>query len=318
MSLDQFTTAASRYAQRVDDTFWILTTLSAVIVIVLLALVITFIIRYRRDSDAPRCALPNFLKHEIEIGWTVATFFLFMFFFWWAGAELLNASSPPNDALEIHVVAKQWMFRFQQPSGAREIDEVHVPVDTPVRLVLTSEDVIHDLFIPALRLKKDILPDRYTYLWFTADRTGTFHLSCNQFCGTNHSLMGGQMDIVGKQDYARWTAAQPQGDDLAHQGEKLFHTVGCSGCHDSPGSTVHAPDLHNLYGRLVPLADGRVVKADEAYLHDKVLLPSRDIPAGYANDMPSFRGVLNEGQIVALIAYLKSLSANPNQQGARP
>lgn len=318
MNIGQFTAEASRYAQRVDETFWILTTLSAVIVLLLLILVVGFMVRYRRGSAAPRGELPNILKHEIEIGWTVATFFLFMFFFWWAGVELLNASSPPLHALEIHVVAKQWMFRFQQPSGAREIDDLHVPVDTPVRLVLTSEDVIHDLFIPALRIKKDILPDRYTYLWFTADKTGVFHMSCNQFCGTNHSLMGGQMDIVSKQDYARWTSAQPEGDDLAHQGETLFHTVGCSGCHDSPASTIHAPDLHNIYGRMVQLADGRVVKADEAYLRDKILLPNKDIPAGYAADMPSFRGVVNEGQIVALIAYLKSLTTNRDVQGARP
>lgn len=317
-NIAQFITAASRYAQRVDETFWILTAVSAAIVLLLVTLVLLFMIRYRRGSAAPRGELPDFLKHEIEIGWTVATFFLFMFFFWWAGTELLNANSPPAHAFEIHVVAKQWMFRFQQPSGAREIDELHVPVNTPVRLVLTSEDVIHDLFIPALRIKKDILPDRYTYLWFTADKTGVFHMSCNQFCGTNHSLMGGQMDIVSKQDYARWTSAQPEGDDLAHQGEKLFHTVGCSGCHDSPGSTIHAPDLHNIYGRMVQLTDGRVVKADEAYLRDKILLPNKEIPAGYAPDMPSFRGVVNEGQIVALIAYLKSLTTSENARGARP
>jgi len=318
MNLGQFITAASPYARRVDETFWILNGLSATIVILLVALIVTFMFRYRRGSPAPRRELPELRKHEIEIGWTVATFFLFMFMFWWAGVELLNASSPPKHALEIHVVAKQWMFRFQQPSGAREINEVHVPVDTPVRMVMTSEDVIHDLFIPALRIKKDILPDRYTYLWFTADKTGVFHLTCAQFCGTNHSLMAGQMDIVSKQDYVRWTTAQPQGDDLAHQGDKLFHTVGCSGCHDSKGSTIHAPDLHNLYGHLVQLSDGRTVLADEAYLRDKILLPTRTLPAGYAPDMPSFRGVVTEAQIVALIAYLKSLSAGAGRQGAEP
>lgn len=317
MSLDQFITEASGYARRVDETFWILVAISCVVVFLLTGLILTFIIRYRRGSDAPRGPLPEALKHEIEIGWTSATFFLFLFLFWWAGVELMAASSPPKDALEIHVVAKQWMFRFQHPSGAREIDELHVPLATPVRLAMTSEDVIHDLYIPALRLKRDILPDRYTYIWFTATTPGTYHLTCAEFCGTNHSRMYGQLDIVTMQDYARWTTAQPEGDDLAHQGDKLFHTVGCSGCHDSPGSTVHAPDLHNLYGRLVQLADGRTVTADEAYLRDKILLPNRDIPAGYAPDMPSFRGVLNEGQIVAVMAYLKSLSTTSNEQGAR-
>jgi cytochrome c oxidase subunit 2 len=317
MNLDQFIAEASDYARGVDETFWILTAISAAIVIFLSILILSFMIVYRRGSSSPRQRLPDLRKREIEIGWTAATFFLFMFMFWWAGVQLLNASNPPKDALEIHVVAKQWMFRFQHPSGAREINEVHVPVDTPVRLAMTSEDVIHDLFIPALRIKRDILPDRYTYLWFTANRTGVFHVSCNQFCGTDHSRMGGRMDIISKQEYANWTAAQPEGDDLAHQGEKLFHTVGCSGCHNSPGSTIHAPDLSNLYGHLVHLSDGRTVTADEAYLRDKILLPNKDIPAGFAPDMPSFRGTLNEGQIAALIAYLKSLSTSTEAQGVK-
>jgi cytochrome c oxidase subunit II len=314
----QFVTEASHYAAQVDETFWILVAISTVIVILLIALNLTFMIRYRRGSSAPRHELPQLRKHEIEITWTAATFFLFLFIFWWAGVQFLNASTPPKHALEIHVVAKQWMFRFQQPSGAREIDEVHVPVDTPVQMVMTSEDVIHDLYIPALRIKKDILPGRYTRLWFTADRTGVFHLTCAQFCGTNHSLMAGQMDIVSKDKYARWTEAQPQGDDLAHQGERLFHTVGCSGCHDSKGATVHAPDLHNLYGHLVHLSNGATVVADQAYLRDSILQPSKDIPAGFAADMPSFRDALSDGQIVAIIAYLKSLSTNPDQYGAKP
>jgi cytochrome c oxidase subunit 2 len=318
MNMGQFTTEASNYAFRVDETFWLLVGVSTAVVLFLVALIVTFMVRYRRGSDAPRGELPELLKHEIELGWTVATLFLFLFIFWWAGAELLTASQSPANALEIHVVAKQWMFRFQHPTGAREIDELHVPVQTPVRLAMTSEDVIHDLFIPALRIKKDILPDRYTYLWFTATKTGIFHLTCAEFCGTNHSSMNGRLDIIGKQDYARWTEAQPEGDDLAHQGAGLFHTVGCSGCHDSPNATIHAPDLHNIYGRLVQLNDGRTVTADEAWLRDKILLPARDIPAGYANDMPSFRGVVTEGQIIALIAYLRSLSTTPNAQGTQP
>ena len=141
---------------------------------------------------------------------------------------------------------------------------------------MTSQDVIHDLYLPALRLKQDILPDRYTYLWFNANKTGIFHLTCAEFCGTDHSVMAGRIGIVTPQDYARWTAAQPQGDDLAHQGEALFRSFGCSGCH-TPGSTVHAPDLHGIYGHAVQLADGRTVIADEAYLRDCILLPDKDM-----------------------------------------
>jgi cytochrome c oxidase subunit II len=317
MKLAQFITAASDYAVSIDRLFWLLVTISGLIVGLVSVLIIVFLVRYRRGSPAPRGEMPEILKHEIEIGWTLATLLLFLFIFWWAGTRELTALTPPSHALEIHVVAKQWMWRFQHPSGAREIDELHVPAFTPIRLAMTSQDVIHDLYLPALRLKQDILPDRYTYEWFTATKTGTFHLTCAEYCGTNHSVMAGDFVIVSPADYARWTAAQPEGDDLAHQGEKVFHTLGCSGCHDSPNAAIHAPDLHNLYGHLVPLADGRTVTADEAYLRDKILLPSRDIPAGYGNDMPSFRGVVTEAQIVQLIAYLKSLSIRTERSGAQ-
>jgi cytochrome c oxidase subunit 2 len=316
MSLDRFITAASDYAQRVDEFFWLLVALSTVIVLLLSALILIFMVRYRRDSNAPRGELPEIYRYEIEIGWTTATLFLFLFIFWWAASDLLAASTPPSNALEIHVVAKQWMFRIQQPGGAREIDELHVPVKTPVRLAMISEDVIHDLYLPALRIKKDILPDRYTFLWFTATKTGVFHLTCAEFCGTNHSQMSGQMVILEPQDYARWTAAQPQGDDLAHRGEALFRSLGCSGCH-AVGASVHAPDLNGLYGRPVHLSDGRTVIADEAYLRDSILLPNKDIVAGFAPIMPSFKGVAREGDIVELLAYLKSLSAGTAGKGAQ-
>jgi cytochrome c oxidase subunit II len=316
MSLDQFTTAASDYAHSIDRLFWLLVVVSGFIVGLVSVMIVVFLAKYRRGSKATRREIPEWLGHEIEIGWTLATLFLFLFIFWWAGTRELTALTPPQDALEIHVVAKQWMWRVQHPSGAREIDELHVPSGTPVRLAMTSEDVIHDLYLPALRLKQDILPDRYTYLWFTATKAGTFHLTCAEYCGTDHSVMAGKLVIVAPQDYAHWTAEQPQGDDLAHHGETLFRSLGCSGCH-TPGSSVHAPDLHGVYGHLVQLADGRTVTADEAYLRDSILLPNKDIVAGYSPIMPSFSGVATEDQLVELLAYLKSLSSAENREGAQ-
>jgi cytochrome c oxidase subunit 2 len=317
MTLDQITTAASDYAARIDGTFWLLCAISGVILLIVLVLAVTFIARYRRGSKAQRGELPKTFQHEVEIGWTAATLFLFLFIFWWAASTQLSALAPPSNALEIHVVAKQWMWRIQHPGGAREIDELHVPTGTPVRLVMTSEDVIHDLYLPALRLKQDVLPDRYTYLWFTATKPGTYWLTCAEFCGTDHSRMGGKFVVVTPQEYARWTAAQPQGDDLAHQGAALFRTLGCSGCH-TPGSSVHAPDLHGVYGRDVHLADGRTVRADDAYLRDSILLPQKDVVAGFTPIMPSFQGVATESDLVKLIAYLKSLSSTTGDQGAKP
>jgi cytochrome c oxidase subunit 2 len=316
MNLSAFITQASDYAGEVDRVFWLLTIISALIVLLVAGLVFVFSIRYRRSSQVERGELPEILKHEVELGWTAATLFLFLFIFWWAASSQLAALNAPADALEIHVVAKQWMWRVQHPSGAREINALHVPSDTPVRLAMTSEDVIHDLYLPALRLKKDILPDRYTYLWFTAAKTGTFHLTCAEYCGTDHARMSGKLVVVSPQDYARWTAAQPQGDDLAHQGEALFRSLGCSGCHAAT-SSVHAPDLNGVYGHEVHLSDGRIVTADEAYLRDSILLPDKDIVDGFAPIMPSFRGAVSEDQLVTLLAYLKSLSTPSNDRGAQ-
>jgi cytochrome c oxidase subunit 2 len=317
MNLGAFITQASDYASEVDGIFWLLTIISGLIVALVAGLVLVFSVRYRRGSPAERGELPEILKHEIELGWTAATLFLFLFIFWWAASGQLSALNAPENALEIHVIAKQWMWRVQHPSGAREIDELHVPSETPVRLAMTSEDVIHDLYLPTLRLKQDILPDRYTYLWFTAKKTGTFHLTCAEYCGTDHARMAGQLVIVSPQDYARWTAAQPEGDDLAHQGAALFRSLGCSGCHAAT-SSVHAPDLDGVYGHEVQLSDGRVVTADEAYLRDSILLPDKDIVAGFAPIMPSFRNAVTEEQLVPLIAYLKSLSASADVRGAQP
>lgn len=319
MKLAEFTTAASDYAAHVDALFALLSVISGIVVALIAGLISYFLIRYHRGSGAPRGETPEPIDREIEIGWTVATFFTFLFLFWWAASDQLSALATPKDALEIHVVAKQWMWRIQHPSGAREIDELHVPAHTNVRLVMTSQDVIHDLYLPALRLKQDILPDRYTYLSFNATKTGTFHLTCAEFCGTDHSVMAGRLVVVTPDEYARWSAAQPEGDDLAHQGKALFHSLGCSGCH-TPGSTVHAPDLDGIYGRAVQLADGRTVAADEAYLRDCILLPDKNRVAGFPPLMPNFTSSVTPGQVISLVAYIKSLSGQPadRAQGDSP
>jgi cytochrome c oxidase subunit II len=304
---DGFLTAASDYAEEVDGTLWLLVTITGLIVLLVASLIAGFCLHYRRGSAARRGAISQRVGRDIEIGWTVATLFLFLFIFWWAASNQLSALNVPRNASDIHVVAKQWMWRVQHPSGAREINEIHVPQNMPIRLVMTSQDVIHDLFVPALRLKQDVLPNRYTYLWFTATRTGIFHLTCAEYCGTDHSVMAGRLVVMTAADYAHWTSAQPEADDLAREGQALFNSFGCSGCH-APNSSIHAPDLHGIYGHTVPLSDGRMVMADEAYMRDSILAPAKDVVAGYAPVMPSFRGVVTEAEMVKLIAYLKSLS----------
>ena len=298
---------ASTQAESTDRIYYLLLGVSSVIILVVLALVIGFAIRYRRGSKAPRGELPAFFSREFEIGWTSATLVLALFLFWWAASSQLSVLVAPKDALEIHVVAKQWMWKTQHANGAREINELHAPIDTPVRLVMSSQDVIHSFFIPAFRMKQDVVPGRYTETWFNATKPGVFHLFCAEFCGTDHSRMTGRIVILSKEDYGRWLTAQPQGDNLASLGAALFQARGCSGCH-ADTSKVHAPKLSGIYGRPVQLASGKSVIADDAYLRDSMVLPKRDIAAGYAPIMPSYQDVLSDGEIQSLTAYIRSLS----------
>lgn len=297
---------ATTHAERVDQIFYGLLVLSGSTMLVVFAFVLILSVRYRRGSAAKRGPLPEIVSREFEIGWTSATLFLFAFLFWWAASADLKSLSAPADALEIHVVAKQWMWKTQQPNGVREIDALHIPVGKPVRLVMTSQDVIHSFFVPAFRVKQDVLPGRDTEIWFNATKTGVFPLLCAEYCGTDHSMMRGRIVVMRQEDYAEWLTQQPEGDDLANAGAKLFVASGCSGCH-ADTSKVHAPKLANLYGRMVQLSDGRQVKADGGYIRDSILEPKRDITAGYESIMPSYAGLLDDGEIQSLTAYIRTL-----------
>jgi cytochrome c oxidase subunit 2 len=304
---------ASANALQVDIAFFSVFGIAAVIFVVLFILLVVFSIRYRQGTRAKRGPLPSLLRREIEIGWTTATTFVAIFIFWF----FVGGSAPPRGAaanqLEIHVVAKQWMWKVEHPDGAREIDALHLPVNTPVRLVMTSEDVIHSFFAPAFRLKQDVLPARSEELVFTPTRTGDFHLLCAEFCGTQHSHMGGDIVVMTQSDYAGWLRRQPHGDSLVREGETLFVNFGCGACH-APTSQVHAPKLAGLYGSPVHLADGRQVTADDAYLRNAILHPRDAGVAGYTPIMPDYAGVASTSEVEALIAYLKSLSS---QQAAQ-
>jgi cytochrome c oxidase subunit 2 len=305
--------AASTQADKVDLIFYSLLALAGFITLLVFGLILFFGVRYRRGSKASRASMPEFLSKEVEIGWTVATLLLFLFIFWWASSADLSALVPPKGALEVHVLAKQWMWKVQHSNGAREIDELHVPINTPVRLLMESQDVIHSFFVPAFRIKQDVVPGRENQTWFQATKLGTFHLLCAEYCGTDHSVMRGRIVVMRPEEYAAWSTAQPEGDDLAHQGAALFVSRGCSGCH-SVSSKVHAPKLAGIYGREVQLSDGRKVVADDAYLRDSILQPKRDIVAGYEPIMPSFAGVLDDGEVQSLIAYIRAQGSGQGVQ----
>jgi cytochrome c oxidase subunit 2 len=230
--------------------------------------------------------------------------------FTWGASVFFRERRPPDNALPIYVVAKQWMWKLQHPEGQREINELHIPVGRPVKLTMTSEDVIHSFFVPAFRTKQDVVPGRYTTTWFTAIKPGKYHLFCAEYCGNNHSGMGGWIYVMEPQDYEAWLSGGTPGATLAENGQKLFENLACANCHKSDG-TGRCPDLTGLFGKDVKLADGSTVKADEGYIRESILRPEAKIVAGYQPSMPTFQGLVTEEGVLQLIEYVKSLGPNP-------
>ncbi|HVW22554.1 MAG TPA: cytochrome c oxidase subunit II [Opitutaceae bacterium] len=300
---------ASTVAGKVDLIGGTLLAVSLVVVAGLLAVNLYFIVRYRRGSPAPRPPL-QISPGKLEAAWTTGTTLVFLGFFFWGAQLFVRMERPPPGATTIDVAARQWMWDFRQPNGRREFDTLHVPVGVPVRLRMTSEDVIHSFYAPSLRVKQDVVPGKTVSLWFQVTKAGTFTLFCSEFCGSKHAAMVGQIVAEPADRYAAWLAAGNPGS-IARRGPALFVRYGCAGCH-SPGGSVRAPPLERVYGSEVPVAGGGFVHADEAYLTDSILLPEKVVVAGYQPLMPSFQGVIPPGDLVELVAYLKTLgSASP-------
>lgn len=305
---------ASSIAPGIDELFWLMIGLCAVVAVGVFATMTVFAVRYRRGSSADRSHAVD-TKLGVELTWILVPFAMFIALFAWSLGLFARLHTPPANAETVYVVAKQWMWKVQHPGGQREINTLHVPLDQPIRLTMTSQDVIHSFYVPAFRVKQDVLPDRYTQLWFTATKLGRFDLFCAEYCGLDHSKMGGSVVVMRPADYARWLRRNAGPDSLAAQGAKIFRQRGCSGCHGANAS-VHAPDLDGIYGRPVHLSDGSTVIADERYLHDSIMLPDTQVVAGYAPIMPSYQGQIDESDMLALIAYLKSTSAGTRQSPA--
>jgi cytochrome c oxidase subunit 2 len=298
-----FPVAASDMAHRVDLLFYSMVALTGIVALGIFVLMIYFCVRYRAGSSADRSNVPP-RKKWLEIGWIFTPLAIFLGIFVWAAVVYAAFyAGRPGDAMTVFVVGKQWMWKVEHENGRREIDELHLPLGQPVRIVLSTEDVIHSFYVPAFRVKQDAVPGRYTSIRFTPTREGEYWLHCAEYCGTDHARMGGRVVVMAPAAFSQWLQEGNQNPSLAAQGFELFRQLGCSGCHVN--STVHAPDLRGVYGRVVHLSDGRTVVADEAYLRDSILLPKRDVVAGYEPIMPSFQGQVDEGQLNALITYLK-------------
>ena len=301
-----FMPEASTLARPVDTLFWFMVALCGLVAIAVSAAIIYFCIRYRRGSSADRTGAHQ-QSLGVELTWTLVPFALFIGVFLWSLVLFAQAHTPPANSQTLYIVAKQWMWKVQHPAGQREINTLHVPLGQPIRLTMTSQDVIHSFYVPAFRVKQDVLPGRYTQLWFTATKLGSFPLTCAEYCGLDHSRMGGMVVVNTPAEYSAWLAGHGTGVSMAMRGAAVFRRAGCSGCH-GPNASVHAPDLNGLYGHTVHLSDGSSVIADERYLHDSIVLPKIQIVAGYAPIMPSYSGQLSEEDVLALIHYIKSLS----------
>ncbi|HEY4032103.1 MAG TPA: cytochrome c oxidase subunit II [Caulobacteraceae bacterium] len=298
--------AASAYAHALDRLVVSFSALIIALALPVFVLIFVFAIRYRRGRKVNRTAKERG-DLWIEIGWSVIPFVLTLYFFVQASVLYAQQTRPPANALRIDVVGKQWMWKFQHPEGQGEIDDLHVPAGEPVMLNMASQDVIHSFYVPALRLKRDVVPGRYTRMWFIADQPGVYPIECSQFCGMNHPRMRGSLHVMSAADYGRWLQVSQVEQTLADQGAATYRKAGCSGCHDH-GAVMRAPSLAGLAGQTVPLEGGQTVVADAQYLRDSILQPGREVVAGYPALMPSYQGSLDEGQVQTLVAYLQSLA----------
>ena len=288
-----------------DAAFFALVLISLFYIAVVFLPILYFSIKYRRGSAADR-SNPSSGSNILECSWTALPAVMGLGLFCWGAVDYFRIERKPGNALDVEVVGKQWMWKVQHAEGKREINELHLPVNRTVALTLISQDVIHDFFVPAFRVKQDVIPGRYSSEWFKPTRVGEFHIFCSQYCGTQHAQMIGRVVVMQPADYERWLKSGEPGESMAISGQRLFLDRGCSGCH-APNSKFRAPLLEGLYGKPVPLSNGTIVTADDEYLRDSILQPARQISAGYDNIMPSFAGHLSEEEIMQLIAYLKSV-----------
>jgi cytochrome c oxidase subunit 2 len=296
---------ASKLAVQVDILYYLLVGLSIFFALLIFFLIYIFAVRYRRRSEeeVPR-QIPGLI--QLELAWSVIPFGMALVVFVWGAKLYFNTYTPPADALEIHVVGKQWMWHIQHPTGQREINELHIPTGRAIKLTMATEDVIHSFYIPAFRVKKDVVPGRYTTMWFEATKPGSYHLFCAEYCGAKHSQMTGTIVVMEPLQYQQWLSGGEASETPVAAGEKKFQQLGCITCHgDKPAA--RGPSLKGLFGNPVQLQSGEVVTVNEDYIRESILRPNAKITAGYGAIMPTYQGQINEAALLQLTAYVKSL-----------
>jgi cytochrome c oxidase subunit II len=308
-----FPEQASTLAPEIDNLYLGVITITAFFAIVVVICVTYFAIRYR-DRTGDKVGAPITGSVPLELGWSLIPFVISIGIFVWASVVFFHIVRAPDQTLDIYSTGKRWMWRFQHIDGQIEINELHVPVGRAVRVVFTSEDVLHDLFIPAFRVKADAVPGRYSAIWFEPTKVGEYHLFCAEYCGTRHSGMIGTVYVMEQADYQAWLGGggATAGGSLVQRGEALFTQLACVTCH-LPDGTGRGPSLESLYGSQVTLDSGAVVTADESYLRESILISQAKTVKGYERLMPTFQGLINEEGVAALIEYIKSLQATGNR-----
>lgn len=308
-SLQLLPETASAFASELNPFFWCMVAVCGLVTAAIAVFVVYCAVRYhRKDPDELPPQIEGNIK--LETTWTIVPLIIFLGMFGWGAKTYFDVEVPPADSMNIYIVAKQWMWKAQHLEGQREINTLHIPIGRAIRLTMTSQDVIHSFFVPDFRIKQDVLPGRYTTIWFTANKAGKYHLFCAEYCGTKHSGMIGWVYAMAPHDYQQWLTDGAAEGSLASTGEKLFHQFGCSNCHHFDGHGP-CPDLRGLYQRPVLINDGRTVIADETYIRESILKPKAKIVAGFADFMPTFDGQLTEDQLIALISYVKSIGPQP-------
>lgn len=305
--------SASTLSGKVDALYFYLGGITAFFSLLIAGVLIFFVIRYRRRSphEIPR---PVAGSHKLETLWSVIPFAIAMSIFAWGAHLYFQMYRPPENAVEVYVVGKQWMWKFQHTTGQREINELHVPVGRKIKLIMTAEDTIHDLFFPAFRIKSDVLPGRYTVQWFEATTPGTYHLFCAEYCGMNHSGMVGSVVVMEAREFEAWLGGNASQQAPAVAGQQLYQSLGCASCHGATGEGGRGPELVGLFGKNVFLQNGQTITADESYIRESIENPQAKIVNGFGPIMPTFQGQVTPEQLIQIMAFIKSLSPPAGQQ----
>ena len=302
-----FPPEASAISPYMDAFYFFLIAISAVGMIAVIILVFGFSIMYRQEKSPVATQIEG--STLLEATWTIIPLALFMICFVWGALLYFRIYDPPTNAMNIYIVGKQWMWKAEHPGGQHEIDSLHIPINRQVQLTMISMDVFHSFSIPAFRVKREVIPGRYSTVWFEATATGTYHLFCTQYCGTDHSAMIGEIVAMTPDDYQKWASGSTSGASLAQNGERLFASLGCASCH-SGAASARGPNLANVYGSRLQLADGSTVTANDAFLRETILNPSTRVTAGYAPIMPTYQGQVSEEGLIDLVEYIKNLNSN--------